>query len=164
MRPLIAIPIAAMILVGGWYLSDDPSRLGPVFDFLDEYTEGDQGSAPIVPMQDDERWLVVVVDFPNAPENGFRNVEKAELIMTGTKGADDYISQTTGGKTTLSVTILSNVYHAQKKVIDEKSPKEFSFISSNNGQQPWGIRLVDNEIWLHSGELIDSDLEIRFIE
>ncbi len=53
---------------------------------------------------------------------------------------------------------------AQKKVIDEKSPKEFSFISSNNGQQPWGIRLVDNEIWLHSGELIDSDLEIRFIE
>ena len=114
MRPLIAIPIAAMILVGGWYLSDDPSRLGPVFDFLDEYTEGDQGSAPIVPMQDDERWLVVVVDFPNAPENGFRNVEKAELIMTGTKGADDYISQTTGGKTTLSVTILSNVYHAQK--------------------------------------------------
>jgi len=25
MRPLIAIPIAAMILVAGWYVSEDPS-------------------------------------------------------------------------------------------------------------------------------------------
>ena len=113
MRPLIAIPIAAMIMIAGWYISEDPNRLGPVFDFLDEYVPGDEESAPIVPMQDDERWLVVVVDFPNAPENGFRNVEKAEVLLTGTKGADDYISQITGGETSLSVSIVSTVYHAQ---------------------------------------------------
>ncbi|DAC51513.1 MAG TPA: hypothetical protein HA340_01685 [Candidatus Thalassarchaeaceae archaeon] len=113
MRPLIAIPIAAMILVAGWYVSENPSKLGPVFDFLDEYTEDVENSAPIVPLQPDERWLVVVVDFPNAPENGFRNVEKAEIMLTGTKGADDYISQTSGGQSTLTVTILPTVYHAQ---------------------------------------------------
>ncbi len=113
MRPLIAIPIAAMILVAGWYVSEDPSKLGPFFDFLDEYTEDVENSAPIVPLQLDERWLVVVVDFPNAPENGFRNVAKAETMLTGTKGADDFISQTSGGQSILTVTIIPTVYHAQ---------------------------------------------------
>ncbi len=113
MRPIIAIPIAAMILVAGWYVSEDPRRIGPFFDYLDDFTGGIENTAPSVQIQSEERWLVVVVDFPNAPETGFRNVQKAEILLTGTNGADEYISEATGGATTLSVTIIPTVYHAQ---------------------------------------------------
>ncbi|MBT4059528.1 MAG: hypothetical protein HOE69_04390 [Euryarchaeota archaeon] len=113
MKPILAIPIAAMIMAAGWYVSEDPTRLGPVFEYLDDYTSQVENSAPLVKMQEDERWLVVVVDFPNAPENGFRNVNKANTLLTGTNGADDYINQASGGATTLSVSIVPDVYHAQ---------------------------------------------------
>ena len=113
MRPIIAIPLAAMILVAGWYVSEDPTRIGPFFDYLDDFTQEIENTAPSVQMQTEERWLVVVVDFPNAPETGFRNVEKAQTLLTGINGADDYISEATGGTTTLSVTIVPTVYHAQ---------------------------------------------------
>jgi len=53
---------------------------------------------------------------------------------------------------------------AQQNIIKDKYPKDAIFLSSKNGKQPWGIRLDDNEIWLHSGELIDSHLEIRYME
>ena len=113
MRPIIAIPLAAMILLAGWYVSEDPTRIGPFFDYLDDFTQEIENTAPSVQMQTEERWLVVVVDFPNAPETGFRNVEKAQTLLTGINGADDYISEATGGATTLSVTIVPTVYHAQ---------------------------------------------------
>ena len=112
MRALFAVPMALLILGGGWWVSEEPSRLGPVFDFLDDQVKNPDLDAPVVQMQADERWLVVVVDFTNAPETGFRNVERANLILTGTNGADDFISQTTGGASTLSVTIQPDVYHA----------------------------------------------------
>ena len=113
MRPIIAIPLAAMILIAGWYVSEDPTRIGPFFDYLDDFTQEIENTAPSVQIQSEERWLVVVVDFPNAPETGFRNVDKARTLLTGTNGADDYISEATGGATTLSVTIMPTVYHAQ---------------------------------------------------
>ena len=113
MRPIIAIPLAAMILFAGWYVSEDPTRIGPFFDYLDDFTQDIENTAPSVQIQSEERWLVVVVDFPNAPETGFRNVEKAQALLTGANGADDYISEATGGATTLSVTIMPTVYHAQ---------------------------------------------------
>lgn len=115
MRPWLAIPLAAMVLFAGWYVSEDPTRIGPFFDFLDDYTNQVENEAPPVKMQGNENWLVVVVDFPNAPETGFRNIEKAETILTGVNGADDYISQLTAGQTTLNVTIVPTVYHAQKE-------------------------------------------------
>ena len=77
MRALYAVPMALLILGGGWWVSEEPSRLGPVFDFLDDQVKNPDLDAPVVQMQADERWLVVVVDFTNAPETGFRNVERA---------------------------------------------------------------------------------------
>ncbi|MCS5526682.1 MAG: hypothetical protein NZ774_02360, partial [Candidatus Poseidoniales archaeon] len=60
MRPIIAIPLAAMILVAGWYVSEDPTRIGPFFDYLDDFTQEIENTAPSVQMQTEERWLVVV--------------------------------------------------------------------------------------------------------
>ena len=110
---MIAVPLAAMIIVAGWYISQDPSKVEPYFDLLNDYTHDTINDAPIVPLQEDESWLVVVVDFPNAPVNGFRNIEKAGILLTGTNGADDYLSQTSGGLTNLSVSIFPEVYHSQ---------------------------------------------------
>jgi M6 family metalloprotease-like protein len=112
MRARFAVPVALLILAGGWYISEEPSRLGPVFEFLDDQIQKPDLAAPVVQMQADERWLVVVVDFTNAPETGFRNVARANTILSGTSGADDYISQTTGGASTLTVTVQPEVYHA----------------------------------------------------
>ena len=82
MRAMIAVPLAAMIIVAGWYISQDPSKVEPYFDLLNDYTHDTINDAPIVPLQEDESWLVVVVDFPNAPVNGFRNIEKAGILLT----------------------------------------------------------------------------------
>ena len=114
MRPILAVPLALMILAAGWWFSEDPTRMGPVFDFLDEQIQSSEEAPPLVGMQSDERWLVVVVDFPNFPENSFRNVEKAEVILSGSNGADDYIDQASAGTSSLSVTVVPAVYHAQE--------------------------------------------------
>jgi len=53
---------------------------------------------------------------------------------------------------------------AQRNVINENNHAEAIFLSSTTGEQPWGLRLVENEIWVHSGELMDSKLEITFID
>ncbi len=115
MKPAIAIPLAALILTAGWYVSEDPTRVGPFFDFLNEYTNQIENTAPMVPLQENENWLVVVVDFLDAPETGFRNPQKALTLLEGTDGADDYIYQMSGGTSTLDVTVLSEVYHAQQQ-------------------------------------------------
>ena len=112
MRARYAVPMALLILAGGWWISEEPSRLGPVFEFLDDQIQKPELDAPVVQMQVDERWLVVVVDFTNAPETGFRNVERANTLLMGTNGADDYISELTGGVSTLTVTVQPDVYHA----------------------------------------------------
>lgn len=112
MRARYAVPVALLILAGGWWISEEPSRLGPVFEFLDDQIQKPELDAPVVQMQVDERWLVVVVDFTNAPETGFRNVERANTLLMGTNGADDYISELTGGVSTLTVTVQPDVYHA----------------------------------------------------
>jgi M6 family metalloprotease-like protein len=127
MRARYAVPVALLILVGGWWISEEPSRLGPVFEFLDDHIQKPELDAPVVQMQVDERWLVVVVDFTNAPETGFRNVDRANTLLAGTNGADDYISETTGGVSSLTVTVQPDVYHA-------------SFPDSHWGADTGGIR------------------------
>jgi len=53
---------------------------------------------------------------------------------------------------------------AQLKAIKEKNRGDAIFLSSTSGVQPWGLRLVGNEIWVHSGASLDNQVEISFFE
>ncbi len=116
MRARYAVPVALLILIGGWWAAQDPSRLGPVWDALEEHVGVVVDDAELVQLQPNERWLVIVIDFPTAPEGPTRNVERANTILTGASGGDDYISQLSGEQSSLTVDVLPAVYHASKNV------------------------------------------------
>ena len=116
MRARYAVPMALLILTGGWWAAQDPSRLGPVWDVLEEHVGVIVDDADLVQLQSNERWLVIVIDFPSAPESPTRNVERANTILTGASGGDDFISQLSGEQSSLTVDVLPAVYHASKNV------------------------------------------------
>ncbi len=116
MRARYAVPMALLILIGGWWAAQDPSRLGPVWDALEEHVGVVVDDAELVQLQPNERWLVIVIDFPTAPEGPTRNTERANTILTGASGGDDYISQLSGEQSSLTVDVLPTVYHASKNV------------------------------------------------
>ncbi len=52
---------------------------------------------------------------------------------------------------------------AQLEVMRQNS-EDAIFLSSKSGVQPWGLRLVGDEIWIHSGASLDDQAQISFYE
>ena len=82
MRARYAVPMALLILLGGWWTAQDPTRLGPVWDVLEEHIGVVVDDAELVQLQPNERWLVIVIDFPTAPVSPTRNIERASHAGT----------------------------------------------------------------------------------
>ena len=51
----------------------------------------------------------------------------------------------------------------QNRIAQDKKD-QVRFVSSISGLQPWGTRFTDNEIWIETGGLIDSNLDISLRE
>jgi len=79
----------------------------------DVVTPEDKSDEPqLVGLQNEEYWLVVIIEFPQLPTGPGKDAERMETILTGVDGADDYISEMSGGVSSLSVTIVNTTYSA----------------------------------------------------
>ena len=112
MGNIVRVLFAAAILVGGQWLAGQPDIYDPFFDMIRDEVIVNQDPV-MVPMQDEERWLVILVEFPDDGSGVGEDVERAQALLTGTNSAKTYFSEITGGRTTLSPDIQSTIHMAR---------------------------------------------------
>ena len=66
MSRLVRVAVAIAIVFAGQWLAVQPHLYMPIFDAIREEVIM-SNDAEIVDMQDDERWLVVIIEFPDSP-------------------------------------------------------------------------------------------------
>ena len=107
----IRVIFAALILLSAGFVHLNPETIETLLQ--DVVTPDEQSDdIPLVGLQDEENWLVVIIEFPQLPTGPGKDIERVESILTGIDGADDYISEMSGGTSSLSVTILNTTYTA----------------------------------------------------
>tara|TARA_Y100000994_G_scaffold249509_1_gene261632 strand:+ start:1489 stop:3534 length:2046 start_codon:yes stop_codon:yes gene_type:complete len=100
MRPVIAWPIAIILSL----LSVSAFMNGEALnDWVKEHaiTIGEQDQATLVGVQDDETWLVVLIDFPDQNEAEGCNQERASNLIDD--AALDYLNQGISANSTLQI-------------------------------------------------------------
>ena len=111
MKARIALPIAAAFLLLGVVGWSNPEFVDSLFEEVrDSVNPVDEAS--IVPLQKDEKWLVVVVDFDDAPAQVGRDVIQAQRLLDGDDGAQGYVEQLTAGASSLEITYVDEVVRA----------------------------------------------------
>ena len=65
---------------------------------------------PLLGLQSDERWLVIVIDFPGNPATHGSQVEDAQSLLN--QAALPYVEQLSGGKSNLIVDVFPNIIRA----------------------------------------------------
>ncbi len=107
----IRVIFAALILLSAGLVHLNPETIETLLqDVVSPEEKSDD--IPLVGLQDEENWLVVIIEFPQLPTGPGKDIERVESILTGIDGADDYISEMSGGTASLSVTILNTTYTA----------------------------------------------------
>ena len=107
----IRVIFAGLILLSASFVHLNPETIETLLQ--DVVTPDEQSDdIPLVGLQDEENWLVVIIEFPQLPTGPGKDIERVESILTGIDGADDYISEMSGGTSSLSVTILNATYTA----------------------------------------------------
>lgn len=128
MQARIALPIAVgLVLLGlaGW---SNPEFVDSLFNEVrDSVNPVDE--APIVPLQSEEKWLVIVVDFDDAPSQVGRDVTQARGLLNGEDGAQGYVEQLTAGESNLEITYVEEIVRA-------------SYVSTHYGHDEDGNRDV----------------------
>ena len=74
----------------------------------------DENEVPLVGLQSEEHWLVVVVDFPDHPSSEAWGVDEAENLLV--QAAMPYIEQVSGGSSTLSVHVHPDIVRADNNL------------------------------------------------
>tara|TARA_Y100000815_G_C13253451_1_gene466431 strand:- start:153 stop:446 length:294 start_codon:yes stop_codon:yes gene_type:complete len=97
MSRLVRIAVAIAIVLGGQWLASQPDIYMPLFDAIREEVIM-TNDAEIVEMQDDERWLVIIVEFPDDPSGPGSDHSRANAMLTGTNSAATYFSEISGGR------------------------------------------------------------------
>jgi len=77
-----------------------------VNEFIEQHKDSPQADSELLPIQDEENWLVIKVSFPDEPFPG----EMLTRFFEGDHSAETYIDQMTGGRTTLNLTIIEDVW------------------------------------------------------
>ena len=67
--------------------------------------------AEIVEMQDDERWLVIIVEFPDALADS-NTADRANSMLMGVNSAATYFSEISSGRSILTADIQSTIHTA----------------------------------------------------
>jgi len=150
--------IAAMILIGGWWVAATPSVYEPIFSAIRDEVIANEDS-PIIGMQTEEDWLVVVVDFDESPATTGKDVAAAERLMTSSTGVSAYFSDMTAARTTLNATVHPTVHRAASPANDYGADADDRRDVGRNGVSG-PSQLVEEAMTglFHNGDLTPWDL------
>ncbi len=111
MSRLVRVALAIAIILGGQWLASQPDLYMPIFDAIREEVIM-TNDAEIVEMQDDERWLVIIVEFPDDLSAPGSDYNRADAMLMGTNSAATYFSEISSGRSTLTADIQSQIHTA----------------------------------------------------
>jgi M6 family metalloprotease-like protein len=112
MSNALRVILAVAILLGGQWLAEQPDIYEPIFDAIrDEVIVNDDPI--IVPMQAEERWLVLLIEFPDDGSGPGEDVARAEALLSGTNSAKTYFAEISGGQSTLFADVQSTIHMAR---------------------------------------------------
>jgi len=108
-RPLRAIAVVVILAAAGWLQVN-----ADAFEDLLHDAVRPEEAAPVelLPLQVEERWLVMVIEFPSRPSGAGRDSARAEAMLTGENAADEYLFEMSGGTTSLEVFVNPIVHTA----------------------------------------------------
>ena len=110
MSRLVRVAIAIAIVLAGQWLAGQPHIYMPLFDAIREEVIM-TNDAEIVEMQEDERWLVIVVEFPDSLADD-NTLNRVNTMLTGVNSAATYFSDMSRGWSTLTVDIQPTIHRA----------------------------------------------------
>ncbi len=111
MRKVIAWLLALLFgASGAWMWANDATVATWI---QDQIVEGDDATPPLLGLQANERWLVVVTDFPGSPA-GDNDLQTAEQLLE--QSAVDYVAQMSGGSSELDIDVHPRTVRAPSAI------------------------------------------------
>ncbi len=111
MKAKIALPIALGFIILGLVGWSNPEVVQTWFEEVRENANSESES-PLVGIQEQENWLVVVVDFSDEASGNGRDIIQAKGLLDGSNGAVGYIEAMSGGESSLNLTYYSEIIRA----------------------------------------------------
>ena len=75
-------------------------------------THSHEDSSDLLGIQQNENWLVIIIEFDGIPIGDGKDSVHAENILMGVDGADDYIKELTASNSNLQIVISDSIYTA----------------------------------------------------
>ena len=115
MRPVLGVPfLVVLLLASSWSYSNG--------DTIEQWMRenaiivSSEEKSPILNLQQDERWLVLIVDFEQSPADSAWGPEQARNILQ--ESAVDYIEQISGGQSSVEIVVADDVTRASGVLAD----------------------------------------------
>ena len=115
MRPVLGVPfLVVLLLASSWSYSNG--------DTIEQWMRENaiivstEDKSPILNLQQDERWLVLIVDFEQSPADSAWGPEQARNILQ--ESAVDYIEQISGGQSSVEILVADDVTRASGVLAD----------------------------------------------
>jgi hypothetical protein len=115
MRPVLGVPfLVVLLLASSWSYSNG--------DTIEQWMRenaiivSSEEKSPILNLQQDERWLVLIVDFEQSPADSAWGPEQARNILQ--ESAVDYIEQISGGQSSVEILVADDVTRASGVLAD----------------------------------------------
>ena len=115
MRPVLGVPfLVVLLLASSWSYSNG--------DTIEQWMRenaiivSSEDKSPILNLQQDERWLVLIVDFEQSPADSAWGPEQARNILQ--ESAVDYIEQISGGQSSVNILVADDVTRASGVLAD----------------------------------------------
>ena len=115
MRPVLGVPfLVVLLLASSWSYSNG--------DTIEQWMRenaiivSSEEKSPILNLQQDERWLVLIVDFEQSPADSAWGPEQARNILQ--ESAVDYIEQISGGQSSVEILVAEDVTRASGVLAD----------------------------------------------
>lgn len=115
MRPSLGVPfLVVLLLASSWSYSNG--------DTIEQWMRENaiivpsDDESPVLNLQQDERWLVLIVDFEQSPADSAWGPEQARNILQDS--AVDYIDQISGGQSSVNIHVADDVTRASGVLSD----------------------------------------------